>query len=117
MKPFPVLPFSGTRLVSWSASGAVSVSNALLPAHAGPAAAKVRFLAPDWVETTTASLRPVLRLADPGDQMENQGDDDDDSELEKDEDPNKLDIARARPGAEEGSLAARGDGTINPPFP
>jgi len=59
----------------------------------------------------------VLRLAEPGDQMENQGDDDDDSELEKDEDPNKLDIAPARPGAEEGSPAARGDGTINPPFP
>lgn len=116
MKPFPVLPFSGTRLASWSASGAVSVSNALLLAHVGPAAARVRFLTPDWVETTTASLHPVLRLAGPGDQTENQ-EDDDDSEREKDEDPNKLDIAPARPGAEEGSPAARGDGTINPPFP
>ena len=44
--------------------------------------------------------------------------DQDDLELENDEDTTKLRSARARPGAEDGSTAARGeDGTINPPFP
>jgi hypothetical protein len=51
-------------------------------------------------------------------QPENQEEDEDDLELESDEDHSKLHIARAQPGTEEASTAARDkDGTINPSFP
>lgn len=65
-----------------------------------------------------AAPPPVLRLVGPGDQAENAEQDEDDLELESDEDHTKLRPGRTRPGAEDGSPAARGDdGTINPPFP
>ena len=66
----------------------------------------------------TATSRFTQQLGGPGEQSENEEEDADDLELESDEDPSKLRIARTQPGTEEGSTAARGDdGTINPPFP
>ena len=73
---------------------------------------------PRWVTTATGAQCFAFRLVGPGDESENKEEDEDDLELESDEDHRKLRIARARPGTEDGSPAARGDdGTINPPFP
>lgn len=112
MKPFPVLPFSGISPGSWAASEPQPVRRAPTAAVANGPAGNSR------ATTTTAAFRLVFCLGGPGEQSENQEEDADDLELESDEDPSKLRIARARPGTEDGSPAARDDdGTINPPFP
>lgn len=118
MKPFLVLPFSGGGSFKWTTGAIDQIISALPPASTALAAAKVRFLRPAWAVTLTAAHRPTLHLVGPGEQSENQEEDENDLELESDEDHSKLRMARTRPGAEDGSPAAKGDdGTINPPFP
>lgn len=113
MEPFLVLPFSGIRPAGWL--GSSPTSSRLLTRYV-PTICNTAYIPPvAWVLTITV-CHPVLLVA-PGDESENQEEEADDVELESDEDHSKLRVAQLRLGAEEGSPAARGDGTINPPFP
>ena len=67
--------------------------------------------------TTTFASWPAL-FAGPKDQSENAEEDEADLELETDQEQSQLPKAGHRPGADDGSPAARGgDDTINPSFP
>ena len=60
----------------------------------------------------------MLRLKGPGNPTpEKQEEDEQGPEPETDEDPGQPHPTSARPGPDEASLADRGDGTTNPPYP
>ena len=69
-----------------------------------------------WTITRTKGGRAPI-MAAPKDPAENAEEDEADLELETDEEQSQLPQAGRRPGAEDGSTAARGDDTINPSFP
>ena len=114
MEPCLILPFYDSRLTHCVVSDSWTAGGALLRGYSGSNVATP----PRWAVTIAALLWPIMWLIGPNDQSENEEENQDDLELENDEDTTKLRSARARPGAEDGSTAARGeDGTINPPFP
>ena len=92
---------------AWAANGPGGMAGISMP-HAMP-----RFRA-----ATTTFAGSLAVFAAPKDQSENAEEDEADLELENDEEQSQLPKAGHRPGADDGSPAARGEAsTINPSFP
>lgn len=81
-------------------------------------AAKMPHASPCFRAATTTFAGSLAIFAAPKDQSENAEEDEADLELENDEEQSQLPKAGHRPGADDGSPAARGEAsTINPSFP